>query len=549
MKRIPAFIIGILIFLLLAAGAVLWAFGMMDGMFYYHSPLHDNPPQPGQALGEPATRQVVFVVVDALRYDTSLKADVMPVLNRLRQQGASARMHSRPPSYSQPGYSCLFIGAWPDVSDGPALNEEDFNAIPAWTQDNLFSAAARAGLKTSISGSNTFQKLVPQNAVAVSYYTSRSDQTADQQVLEAALPWLGSGQYQLTFIHFSQVDFAGETQGGPRSPNWDLAAMRVDALLGEILGRLDLQKDTILVASDHGQIDAGGHGGPEEVNRLEPFVLAGAGVKPGNYGEVNMVDVAPTLAALLGTNIPADSQGQVLTEMLNLPASTLAALPIAVAAQQFQLVTDYTHAIGQAVSIPQGADVAAYQAVLNEARDARLNSERLPRGILSVIIIALPLFLILRHRRRTVLWFLAGALLHAALFNLAYGVLEGKTYSLSWVLSETDLILTIVITASVSLMIAWIVFALGSGMFRQAPLLAARSAQGLFSMTIYLLLIPVLVHFTWNGAVPTWTLPEMWTAFIALLSMFQILIVSMLGLVIMGLTSILASMMNRKQAA
>ena len=122
MKRIPAFITGVIIFLLLAAGAYFWATSLIDSMYNYRSPLQDSPPRPGTALGQPATHQVVFVLIDALRYDTSLNTNVMPVLNQLRQQGASARMNSRPPSFSEPGYSCLFIGAWPDVSDGPAVN-------------------------------------------------------------------------------------------------------------------------------------------------------------------------------------------------------------------------------------------------------------------------------------------------------------------------------------------------------------------------------------------------------------------------------------------
>jgi hypothetical protein len=544
LKRLPAFIAGIVIFLLLAGGALFWAISLIDGIYNYRSPLHDNPPQSGTALGQPATRQVVFVLIDALRLDTSLDKTVMPTLNQLRQQGASAQMHSRPPSYSEPGYSCLFTGAWPDLSDGPAVNL-DYEEIPTWTQDNLFSAAARSGLKTAISGYYWFEKLVPQSAVTTSFYTPGEDQVADRQVVDAALPWIASGQYQLTLIHIDQVDYAGHHEGGPRDPRWNQAASRADALLSEILSKLDLSKDTVLVVSDHGQIDAGGHGGPEPVTLLEPFVLAGAGVKPGSYGDVQMVDVAPTLASLLGTNLPASTQGQVLAKMLNLPASTTAALPGAVIAQQTQLLTGYGRAIGVTVTVPKGSVVAAYQAEIESAQDARANAARLPRGILSAVIIALPLFLILRHRRRTVLWFLAGALIYIALFNLGYAVLEGKTYSLSSVTGQTDLILTIVITAGVSLLIAWIVCAVGSGMFRQSPLPAARAAQGLFSITIYLLLIPVLVHFTWNGAVPTWILPEFWSAFIALLSMIQIMIVSILGMILMGLTSVIASLARR----
>ena len=539
MKRLPAFITGIFIFILISAGAFWWATGLIDSIYTYRSPLKDAPPQPGLVLGQPATRRVIFVLIDGLRYDTSLKTNVMPVLNKLRAEGASARMNSRPPSFSEPGYSCLLIGAWPDLSDGPAVNL-DYVEIPTWTQDNLFSAAARAGLKTAVSGYDWFEKLIPQSTVSDSFYTPGEDQAADRAVVDAALPWLAAGKDQLILVHIDQVDYAGHSEGGPLDPRWDQAASRADSLLGEILAKLDLQKDSVLVVSDHGQIDAGGHGGPEAIALEEPFVLAGVGVRPGTYGDVLMVDVAPTLAALLGTNLPASNQGQPLTQMLNLPPATLTNLPAATLAQQSQLVDGYAKAIGQPIAFPSATGVASYQAALDQAHDTRLQAERLPRAIISIVIFMLPLFLILRHRRKTILWFVGGALVYAALFNLRYAVLDGRTYSLSSVTGAADLIVYTAVTAAIALVIAWICSGLGLGMFRQPPLPAARAAQGLVSMTVYLLLFPVLVHFSLNGATATWTLPEFWSAFIGLLSLIQILVVAAVGLVLMVITAVIS---------
>ena len=260
-----------------------------------------------------------------------------------------------------------------------------------------------------------------------------------------------------------------------------------------------------------------------------------------------MVDVAPTLAALLGTNLPASTQGQARTEMLNLPNATTSSLPAAEADQQSQLLQTYERVTGQSVLIPQGPDVSAYQTALKSAHDASQTRERLLRGALALLILLPPLFLILRHRRKTVLWFIGGALIYAALFNLRYAVLDGKSYSLSSVTGATDLIMYAAVTSAIALIIAWLVTSFGLGIFRQSPLSAARAAQGLVAMTIYLMLIPVLVHFAWNGVVVTWTLPEMWTAFIGLLSMIQILILSALGLVLMGVTAMIAGLTNRKR--
>ena len=199
----------------------------------------------------------------------------MPFLNQLRQNAAWATMHSQTPSYSSPGYTVLLTGAWPQIHDGPALNLE-YEEIPTWTQDNLFSAAHRAGLKTAISAFNWFEKLVPQNAVDASFYTAGEDQHADRQVVDAALPWFQSGDYQLILIHLDQVDYAGHHEGGPIGEGWRAAANRADQLLQEIAAQLDLTQDTLLVLSDHGQIDRGGHGGQDPITLVEPFVLAGA---------------------------------------------------------------------------------------------------------------------------------------------------------------------------------------------------------------------------------------------------------------------------------
>jgi arylsulfatase A-like enzyme len=46
-------------------------------------------------------------------------------------------------------------------------------------------------------------------------------------------------------------------------------------------------------------------------------IFLGAGIKPGNYRQkIAVNDIAPTLAELLGVELPAGSIGRVLTEIL-----------------------------------------------------------------------------------------------------------------------------------------------------------------------------------------------------------------------------------------
>jgi hypothetical protein len=543
-------ILGILACLILAAGAYFWATGLMDSVYAYRSPLHNQPPAPELPIGKPVTRRVVFVLIDALREDTSKKTEVMPFLNEIRQRAASATMRSRPPSYSEPGYSVLLTGAWPDLSDGPTINL-DYDQIPTWTQDNLFSAAHRTGLKTAVSGYYWFQKLIPQDTVDVSFYTPGEDKAADRQVVDAALPWLQKGGAQLVLIHIDQVDYAGHHEGGPRDPRWDAAAHRADDLLREIAAQLDLTQDTLFVCSDHGQIDRGGHGGQDPITLIEPFILVGAGVQPGQYPDVSMVDVAPTLAALLGANLPASNQGNPLTGMLKLTAKQASDVQTSLIKQQKILLETYTAAMGSKANFQTGSDsVASTQAAMSQILNTRLNQERWPRFLLALVIALVPAALWLRKSKGVWpagrLWLLAGALLYILLYNLRYAVLSHRTYSLSSVGGATELILYTAVTVAGCLFITWLGIAFTQKIFSKEPSAAANLVLDLTLTILYLLMLPVLFSYGYNGALVTWALPDFASMFVAFLSLIQILFVAIVGLVLCGITAGVAVFVQRR---
>ncbi len=522
-------------FIVVALSAYFLALEMTDSIYEFRSPLHENPPISGVNLGQPAADRVVFVLIDALRYDTSLKTEVMPVLNGLREIGAYARMTSQPPSFSAPGYSVLFTGAWPYLSDGPAFNLA-YADIPTWTQDNLFTAAKDSGLNTAVSGYYWFEKLIPQDAVDAGFFTPGEDAAADRDVVDAALPWLKSGEYQLVLIHLDQVDYAGHHQGGPQDQNWDTAAARADALLAEILAELDLEKDVIFVCSDHGQIDAGGHGGQDPVTMIEPFVLAGKGIRPGDYGEVTMVDVAPTLAAILGTNIPASTQGSVLVEVLSgLSESVQDSLPEAVLSQQQQLVqaVESSLKITPSFEVTEPADaVSTTQAYLQDLWKQRLLKERLWRLIPALMVLIGVVFALWKSRSEQDgrLWL--GVLVYAAAYQLIYAVLRGKVYSYSAVTSEIDLIAVNGGTALILGVLVWFHLARQLKWFAAEKKVLLFRAQRLFVFLVLGMLIPVFIHYIWNGLLVTWTLPALGLHYVALLSLIQIMFLAGAGLLV-----------------
>jgi len=520
--------------LIIGVVAYFWATSIISSAEAYRSPLSSNPPKPGFPLGKPLTRRVVIVLIDALRYDTSMNQTVMPFLAKLRVEGASAKMHSQPPSFSAPGWTTILSGAWPDINDSQLFNPaDDFSARP-FTQDNIFAAANRSGLRSAVSGYIWFNNMLTNSGIDSGYYTPGEDQIADRSVVDAALPWLQS-DLQLILIHIDQVDFAGHHQGGPLNPSWNAAATRSDNLLQEIVSSLDLTKDTVLVVSDHGQIDRGGHGGPEPITLLEPFILAGAGSVPGQYNDVNMVDIAPTLAALLGTNIPATNEGRVLTSMLMLSQGSKSAIQKEMSLQQVSLLTAYTSAIGSTAGVGSGDIVTATQNAMIQARNGRLAAERVWRNVIAVMVALIPAYYFFIRKDNKLLWFLAGASIYVLLFNFRYAVLDGRTYSLASVESAFWLITYTGTTTLLAALVAWLIPMIGLHGFTNGVRRAAVVSMGSVWFTIYLVGFPVLLSFAVNGAVVSWTLPEFYTLYIGLLSVIQWIFIALVGLVFTGL--------------
>ena len=390
MKNRINIILSIIFLLAIALGAYLGANRMIDSIYAYRSPISAESPKPSQSIGKPQSEKVVLVLIDALRVDTSNNLKVMPYLNQLMSSGAHAEMHSQTPSYSAPGYSTIFTGAWPYMNDGPAFNL-DYAEIPVWTQDNLFSAAHRNGIKTGIAAYNWFEKLVPQQDVDLKFYTPGEDNIADESVVSAAIGWLEQTGNQFILVHIDQVDYAGHYQGGPQSQAWLDAASRADSLVARIGAKLDLKKDTIIVLSDHGQIDPGGHGGHESIVLVEPFIMAGKGIIPGEYPDIQMVDVAPTISALLGANIPSSSTGKVISGMLDLSPENLNEYKNSEEAIHNNIVVVYAKAINQPMQAGESVETVRQNRIMKE------RTIRLP--ITLVIIVIPPLILLLRKNQ------------------------------------------------------------------------------------------------------------------------------------------------------
>lgn len=411
--------------------------------------------QPALALSAPMVadpgtprlaRRVFVVIVDGLRLDKSYE---LPFLDELRRRGVDAEAQSHYPSWSRPNYVSILTGVPPSAS-GVRTNH---HATPVQL-DSLMDRAHAAGLASACAtdydvlpqlflrrGMHPRVRAVPpppderDDDAELLPADSRPDEPgASEDTFARAIvhapdadlaspfddaryaPWPGgfseagaavaAEHAELVVMLVGAVDAAGHARGGA-SPDYRAAAEAADRALANALGHVDLAQDAILVTADHGHTNRGGHGGVEPEVLTVPLVLAGAGVVPGaTPDDAHLIDVAPTVAALLGIPAPGHGLGRTLTELLQLPPAAAAARHAADA----QRLTS-TRAVVAA------AEASAASAVL-ERRAIRLGGVGL--GILLAIGLAVVLV-----RKRVLRFDLRVMLVSVPAFFIVYYALIG----------------------------------------------------------------------------------------------------------------------------
>ena len=286
--------------------------------------------------------KVLVVGMDGLRYDRLTREPAnAPVLHGLMAAGAvgtsllpygEADGHAdNGPSTSMaytdsgPGWSSILTGVWPDRH---GVRGNDFVGADYARYPDFLTRAAAAGLRTAAAVS--WPQLVRRGVLGPAIdrrrrYNGefRGYRTADRRVARTALRWLTKHDPDVVFVYFGATDEAGHDTG-PLSPAYDRALLTQDAHLGRLLEAIDARRShprragerwTVLVTTDHGHLDTGGHGGDTHAEREVFVVLAEPGRPDGSLLDApRLIDIAPTVLDRLG--IPVDPawglQGRIL---------------------------------------------------------------------------------------------------------------------------------------------------------------------------------------------------------------------------------------------
>ncbi|HEX7838958.1 MAG TPA: alkaline phosphatase family protein, partial [Kofleriaceae bacterium] len=255
------------------------------------------------------TRRVVLIVVDGLGADEAR----LPYLGELGRRGVAATARVPYPTISRPNYVTILTGV-PPRDSGVRANR----VVAPVAVDTVMDRVRAAGLAVatasdygslaslflrntdSLLGVDWIEdgaRIAPAAPITWPFDDARRMESLD--ALGPVIAELAAGDAALVPVLVLDVDRAGHAAGVGDA--YRAAAAAVDRMLRAAFARIDLARDTVIVTADHGHVPPGGHGGEEREVSSVPLVLAGSGVVPGAMAaDARLIDVAPTVAALLG---------------------------------------------------------------------------------------------------------------------------------------------------------------------------------------------------------------------------------------------------------
>lgn len=273
------------------------------------------------------TDQILILFVDGMRYDKMLEANT-PNMDSLMTNGTTySNYHAILPSYSRVNYAAFSTGSTTNMTNVFANGFDDELELPT-LYSLIDSDYLNKSLITSSGAWNNF--LGRDSDVVVKVEEEPTTQQEDLKIRDATLATIPGNFSQIQFVGFDAVDSAGHDFGAA-SNTYIQIIENTDSYIGEILDLYDslgqLDNTTIVLFSDHGHEDVGGHGGETYDQTHGSLILAGKGIT--NKGvisdELTRINfITPTLLAMLGIPLAPTMNGRVLFDYIDSTIQTKA---------------------------------------------------------------------------------------------------------------------------------------------------------------------------------------------------------------------------------
>ncbi len=268
--------------------------------------------------GAPPARKVLLIGLDGIRVDILAEAHT-PNIDRLIANGFfSDRAQTKVRTVSGPGWSSMLIGA---RTDKHLVNSNDFTGNDYATypdfltrleqvnpEFNTFAVVDWAPLGTTASGGPLISDAIDEKL----YFDPEEEDgysRADSLSVAAAVERLANQDIDAAFVYIGNTDEVGHATSS-LAPEYRAAIEAADVLVGRLIAAVE-ERSTyadedwlVLMCTDHGRTDGGGHGGESEKERTIFFLASGPSAVRGSPDLApNIVDVAVTALTHLGLEI------------------------------------------------------------------------------------------------------------------------------------------------------------------------------------------------------------------------------------------------------
>lgn len=280
------------------------------------------PADPSTVIGVKTEPHVLVVGIDGVRYD-SLLSTFTPGMDRVAGEGflLPVRVHGKNATISGPVWATVATGVYADrhMVTGNSHHPAGLSAFRDFTE---VLRGARPELQTMIAAS-WYPLATPTDCGPL--FSSRgwvptpdpeesndadSWVCADDAVVDYAATRLVGEDLAVSFVYFGEADVEAHNHG--TGSGYIAAIQRCDARLNTLLDAIEsrphrAEEDwTVIVVTDHGHLDAGGHGGESDVERTAWIAASGALLPQG----VTAVDHADIFAQVLFSfGVAAESEG------------------------------------------------------------------------------------------------------------------------------------------------------------------------------------------------------------------------------------------------
>ncbi len=413
-----------------------------------------SPNQPGTTA--PLTNRVVLVVVNGLGLDD---VEAMPALQdeTFKRISTGAYLFTDPVEPGAPALVTLLTGANVELTGGIQLDPthpSDNTPTPRQQLnqfDNLFGMVKANRFTSALFGSQPWFEALPP--ATLDFYTTFDPRQPSTDITDNALNFLKKRSANFTLLQLGALGRAQQDYG-LNSNQARLARQNLNTALSRLISdEMDLRHTTVIITGDwDDSVKAGDRW-------TVPLLMVGQAVQPGEKIMGRQEDVASTVAALLGIQIPRQNQGRILSSLLSMPAVDQGEKFLALAEQRQALDVAYRERLGLVLPLAVN-DSAAVEAEKNvklaqqnyrlgsydgivqvvdsvlrytrtdmeEAQQEWFAQNRWQRAILAVVLLVLPLLLLLIWR--SALAFLAAfaALVATTLPYLIYWV-QGQHFA------------------------------------------------------------------------------------------------------------------------